>query len=153
MALIGCGGGDDGDTPTRAEFIVAADRICHQARPQSEPLQGRLNRLAQGRGNTPQELREAARLLRRLADVNQSIVRRLADLRQPSEDRAAIARLLASGKRSVTLARDLADAYLAVSKGLVRSDVPLASAALGRASARSRRLARNYGLEVCGAPG
>ena len=150
LALVGCGGDDDGNSPTRSEFIAAADEICRDARSESESLQGRLNRLAQGRGNTPEELDEAARLLRQLADVNQSIVRQIGDLRSPPEDREVVEKLLATGERSVALALDLADAYLAASETPGQSDIPGATAALGKTVAKSRRLAHDYGFEVCG---
>jgi hypothetical protein len=153
LALVGCGGGDDGDRPTRSEFIAAADQICREAQSESESLQGRLNGLAQGRGNTPAELDQAAGLLRRLAIINRSIVRQIGELRAPPEDRAVIERLLATGERSVALGLDLADAYESASENPARSEIPVTAAALEKTAARSRRLAHGYGLEICGGAG
>ena len=150
LALVGCGGDDDDGSLTTPEFIAAADQICRGARSESESLQGRLNALAQGRGNTPSELDEAARLLRRLADVNQSIIRQIGDLRAPSEDREVISRLLTTGERSVELSRNLAGAYANASENPAQSGIPDAAAALGKTTAKSRRIARDYGFEVCG---
>jgi len=140
-ALAGCGTARTRAGVTKAQFIAGADAICQAAQARI----ARVKHTAEARPHPP----GAAELIRKEVSIDGEANAKLESLPEPPGDGARIEAWLTARTVAATVATDAAEAPAGNDQVAVR-DV---FAELARASAGARRLAREYGLEVCGATG
>lgn len=152
LALAACGGGSKASsstasrsasapsTPTRAEFIARADRVCQDADTRSNPLNLRLQS-----ATTPSQV---SSLLRQQLAIVQSGLASFKAIPEPPADKAQIAGLTAEVDQQVAVLRKIVRAAAAGDQATVSADED----ALARLHVRYQRLAQSYGLRVCGGP-
>jgi hypothetical protein len=141
MLLGGCGTARTRADMTKAQFIARADAICRAAEAKLAYIRQLAAKLGRAASAPPVMRQEVAAA--RLATA------RLESLPQPPGEGEAIARWLTARTVAATVASDAAEAP----PGEGRRAVNDVFAELEVTRARAGRLARDYGLEACGASG
>lgn len=159
VALVGCGGSDSsssgttaaassGEPLTKAEFVERADAICEDRAPEREALQEQAQELAEeinaGDDQAPEEL---ADLLVEAADHAEQEFSELRALVPPSSDATRVNSMLYAAGSQVALTREGAE-------DLRNGDFEAFTEVTENSSEikdRASRIARAYGMEVCGA--
>jgi hypothetical protein len=131
-----CGAGS-GRTPTRAQFIGAAEAICAREQIKLGQIAQRAHELVRPPTTT--------QLTRQRVAQSQLATKRLEGLRSPSADDAAIKRWLTARTVAATVALDLAEAPTSGAANATRA----VARELLLARARAGFLAQRFGLRVC----
>lgn len=149
VAAAGCGGDGDGagssspvggGTPTKAQYIRAADAICADVARRTKAYADQVDALPDGAG--PDRL---APILRSGLAETRKGVRRLRSLKVPGEDRATIGSYFASLEKSVVAYGDLQKAIGAQDEAKARRIAADADPLFDE----QRRLAQAYGFKRC----
>ena len=145
VGLASCGG-DDGDAPTRAQFIADTDKLCERSNRRTRTLNRQLARAAAGARNDRELLRRLAPVLERgYGRVrDNAIAFRTAD--PPEGDAAQIERIRRLYDQQGEFVRKLASA---ARRGDSRTFQSLSSQQ-AEVVRRARRLTRAYGFKECG---
>jgi hypothetical protein len=149
LAIAGCGGGGpktSGDSPSKAEYIAQADRICETAQTKRERLESLVADLAP---ITPDETHRVAQLLRRAGDELTLEVKSLRALRPPAAGARTPGSLLSILDDQITHLDGWADAYDDRNARRIRSF----QARIADDTAKASAIAQHYGFQVCGNPG
>ena len=141
LMLGGCGTARTKADLTKAQFIAGADAICRT----TEAKLAYIRQLAAKLGRAP----SSAPVMRQEVAAARLATARLESLPEPPGESGAIGRWLTARTVAATVASDAAEAP----SGEDRAAVQDVFAELEVARARAERLARNYGLEACGASG
>jgi hypothetical protein len=133
LAVPACGGG--GDRLTKMEYIAAADAICEEANRALEEL------------GEPGSLTELADYAPKASEIVGDQLERLRDLRPPEAGEALIDKALDLSEQQNDLAQEIGEAAAA-------GDAERAGELLGQIrplDEEANQIARDYGLQVCGA--
>jgi hypothetical protein len=141
LTLGACGTTRTKANLTKAQFIARADAICRM----TDAKLAYIRQLAAKMGHAP----SAPPVIRQEVAAARLATARLESLPEPPGESQAIARWLTARTVAATVASDAAEAP----PGEDRAAVKDVFAALELVRARAGRLARDYGLEVCGASG
>jgi hypothetical protein len=141
LMLSACGTARTQADLTKAQFIARADAICRT----TDAKLAYIRQLAAKLGRA----RSAPAVMRQEMATARLATARLESLPEPPGESEAIGRWLTARTVAATVARDAAEAPPAEDRAAVK-DV---FAELEAARARAGRLARDYGLEACGASG
>lgn len=135
--VAGCGGGDDSDTSaslTKAEFIKKADAICEEG---NESINTEVDEFAEEKGTTPEKMTKEQQeefVEQVVAGEIHSQAEEIGDLGAPSGDEEQI-------EAMVEAVEGGADEIEEEPKALFGKTNPLAE---------GTKLAKEYGLKVCG---
>jgi hypothetical protein len=141
LMLGACGTARTRADMTKARFIARADAICRA----TEAKLTYIRQLAAKLGRAP----SAPPVMRQEVAAARLATARLESLPEPPGESEAIERWLTARTVAATVASDAAEAPAGEARAAVRN----VFAQLEVARARARRLAREYGLEACGASG
>jgi hypothetical protein len=141
LMLGACGSARTRADMTKARFIARADAICRAA----EAKLTSIRQLAAKLGRAP----SAPSVLRQEVAAARLATARLESLPEPPGASEAIDRWLTARTVAATVASDAAEAPAGEARAAVRDVFEQ----LYAARARAGRLAREYGLEACGASG
>jgi hypothetical protein len=131
--LVGCG--SSGPKPlAKPAWIARADAVCAQSQSSIRAL------------GTPADLAAITTYGTKVGDILEQEIAQLRALPPPKADRATIDRMLTEAQRGVTVARHLA----ALAQSGDASAVQQYAASSSGATAEAGRLAKAYGLRVCG---
>ena len=146
FTAVGCGGGDDGDAPTRAQFIAQTDELCKASNRRTRTLNLKLRRAAAGARDDRDLLRRLAPILERGYDRVRANAAAFRAVEPPDDDAAEIARLRRLYDQQAQFVRPLA---AAARRGDVSGFESL-TAQQRDVVTRARRLSRAYGFKQCG---
>lgn len=134
--------------PSRAQFIVEADRICGAASTQLDPQQARLNDALKVEQNVDTAAHRAAlaSALREETGLVRPQLDRLRALKPPAGDGATIAGYIAA----VSSEADLTDQFAAAVAANDGAHLTQLASELTQGKATATRLAEGYGFKVCG---
>jgi hypothetical protein len=141
LLLGACGTARTKADLTRAQFIARADAICRT----TDAKLAYIRQLAAKLGRAP----SAAPVMRQEVAAARLATARLESLPEPPGESGAIGSWLTARTVAATVASDAAEAP----SGEDRAAVKDVFAELEVARTRAERLARDYGLEACGASG
>jgi hypothetical protein len=141
LMLGACGPAQTRADVTKAQFIARADAICRAA----EAKLAYIRQLAAKLGRAP----GAPPVMRQEVAAARLTTARLESLPEPPGESEAIDRWLTARTVAATVASDAAEAPAGGDRVAVKDVLR----ELGVTRARAARLARNYGLEACGATG
>jgi hypothetical protein len=158
LAIAACGGGSDtttaptqtvtaqkqGPAPTKAEFIKEADALCQQSRDEAASLGQQIQDLPDP--TSTEDLHESADLFREYAGILEQQAQALRQLEPPPGDEAIINNWLSTAESSLSLFRDLADAYDSGDEQEAR----FLNSEVGSRADQARGIAQGYGFKVCG---
>ena len=150
----GCGGGsneattqvatNDGQPPSKADFLGLADAICRNHQSRREDLESQAGEL--GPLTSKAKAQQAAVLLRQESANRRAEVQELRGLQPPAADVAKVDSVLALvGAETVVIDR-WARAY----DDLYATAIRRLQIRLGLTARKATRRARAYGFEVCG---
>ena len=157
VLLAGCGGGGSstvvvttspGATPlSKADYLVKADAICRQNRPERQKLQAEYLTVNAAPASVAND-QKAAVLLRQAADLGDRTISELQALPKPAGDEAVLDNLYSLGTAIGAEVRHLADAIASERPSQVRT----LSQAVAADGNKSAGIALGYGFKVCGQP-
>jgi hypothetical protein len=131
--------------PARAQFIAAADAICHALHAQQSPLEARARTLTADTAGSRSMLQA---LLRQSVMFARAAASKLQALPRPPTDAPAIGRLVTGYEREAAEVSSYADTLTELSPERQK----YASGALEGTTASDRMLAERLGLKTCAAP-
>lgn len=154
VLAVGCGGGsketttqvvtaDDGQPPSKADYVGLADAICRNHQSRREDLESQASEL--GPLTSKAKARQVASLLRQESANRRDEVQELQDL-PPAADAAKVNAVLSLLGAETAVLDKWADAYDDL------DDVPIRrlQIRLGLTAGKATERARAYGFEVCG---
>ena len=151
----GCGGGsketttqvataDDGQPPSKADYLGLADAICRNHQSRREDLESQAGEL--GPLTSKAKARHVASLLRQESANRMDEVQELRDLQPPSVDVAKVDAVLSLLSAETAVLDKWANAYDDLDEVAIRR----LQIRLGLTAGRAADRARGYGFEVCG---
>ena len=146
FAVAGCGGSDDGDAPTRAQFIAQTDELCTTSNRRTRTLNLKVRQAAAAARDDRDFMRRLAPILERGYDQVRANAAAFRAVESPVDDATEIARLRRLYDQQAQFVRRLA---AAARRGDVRGFKSL-TAEQQAVVMRARRLSRAYGFKQCG---
>ena len=155
VLAAGCGGGsketttqvataDDGQTPSKADYIGLADAICRNHQSRREDLESQAGEL--GPLTSKAKARQVASLLRQESANRRDEVQELRDLQPPPADAAKVDAVLSLLSAETAVLDKWANAYDDLDDVAIRR----LQIRLGLTAGKATERARAYGFEVCG---
>ncbi len=146
LGLASCGGGDENDAPTRAQFIAGTDKLCEASNRRTRTLNQQVARAAESARNDRDLLRRLAPILERGYGRVRDNAIAFRTANPPAGDGAEIERIRRLYDQQAEFVSKLAAAAR-------RGDSPafesLSEQQRGVVT-RARRLTRAYGFKECG---
>lgn len=151
----GCGGGskqtttqvtraNDGQPPSKADYIGLADAICRNHASRREDLESQAGEL--GPLTSKAKARQVGGLLRQEGANRRAEVKELRDLQPPAADAARVEAVLSLVGAETALLDRWANAYDELDSAAIRR----LQIRLGLTAGKAAERARAYGFEVCG---
>ena len=155
VLAAGCGGGtkqtttqvataDDGQSPSKADYIGLADPICRNHQSRREDLESQAGELGPLTSKT--KARQVASLLRQESANRRDEVQELRDLQPPAVDAARVDAVLSLLSTETAVLDKWANAYDDLDDVAIRR----LQIRLGLTAGKATERARAYGFEVCG---
>jgi hypothetical protein len=132
---VGCGGGDDGERLSQAEFVAQADAICQE-------YEAKLDALGQ-----PQNEDELAEFADKAIPIAKDGRDALGELNPPENQQENYDAWLEQGDRAIEIVEDLRDA---AEEG-DQAEIQRIAQEADQADQESNRLAEELGFDECGA--
>ncbi|HEV7807896.1 MAG TPA: hypothetical protein VGO80_18905 [Solirubrobacteraceae bacterium] len=146
VGIATCGGGDDAQTLTRAQYIASTDKLCKASNTRTRTLNVRLLRAAADARNDRQLLRRLAPILERGYGKVRDNAAAFQAANPPPDDAAEIERIREAYDKQANQVRLLAAAARSGDVARFRS----LSDEQEEVVTYARRLARGYGFRECG---
>jgi hypothetical protein len=155
VLAAGCGGGsketttqvataDDGEPPSKADYVGLADAICRNHQSRREDLESQAGEL--GPLTSKAKARQVASLLREESANRRDEVQELRDLQPPAADAAQVDAVLSLLSAETAVLDKWANAYDELDDVAIRR----LQIRLGLTAGKATERARAYGFEVCG---